>query len=52
MLRHGRVLIVPGPSFERCRVWEAVAAERCTSLYGLPTMFIAELAEPISRPSI
>jgi fatty-acyl-CoA synthase len=43
---HGACMVVPGPSFEPRRVLEAVAAERCTSLYGVPTMFIAELAEP------
>jgi fatty-acyl-CoA synthase len=43
---HGACMVVPGPSFEPRDVLEAVAAERCTSLYGVPTMFIAELAEP------
>jgi len=42
----GACMVVPGPSFEPRAVLEAVAAERCTSLYGVPTMFIAELAEP------
>jgi fatty-acyl-CoA synthase len=42
----GACMVVPGPSFEPRRVLEAVAAERCTSLYGVPTMFIAELADP------
>ena len=43
---HGACMVVPAPSFEPRAVLEAVAAERCTSLYGVPTMFIAELAEP------
>ena len=43
---HGACMVVPAPSFEPRPVLEAVAAERCTSLYGVPTMFIAELAEP------
>jgi fatty-acyl-CoA synthase len=43
---HGACIVVPGPSFEPRGVLEAVAVERCTSLYGVPTMFIAELAEP------
>jgi fatty-acyl-CoA synthase len=43
---HGACIVIPGPSFEPRPVLEAVAAERCTSLYGVPTMFIAELAEP------
>jgi fatty-acyl-CoA synthase len=42
----GASMVVPGPSFEPRHVLEAVAAERCTSLYGVPTMFIAELADP------
>jgi fatty-acyl-CoA synthase len=45
-MTHGACIVVPGPSFEARRVLEAVANERCTSLYGVPTMFIAELAEP------
>jgi fatty-acyl-CoA synthase len=43
---HGACMVIPSPSFEPRRVLEAVAAERCTSLYGVPTMFIAELADP------
>jgi fatty-acyl-CoA synthase len=43
---HGACMVIPGPSFEPRHVLEAVTAERCTSLYGVPTMFIAELAEP------
>jgi fatty-acyl-CoA synthase len=43
---HGACIVIPSPSFEPRAVLEAVAAERCTSLYGVPTMFIAELAEP------
>jgi fatty-acyl-CoA synthase len=42
----GATLVVPGESFEPAAVLETVAAERCTSLYGVPTMFIAELEEP------
>ena len=42
---HGATIVVPSPSFEPVATLEAVAAERCTSLYGVPTMFIAELAE-------
>ena len=40
---HGACIVVPGASFEAEAVLEAVEAERCTSLYGVPTMFIAEL---------
>jgi fatty-acyl-CoA synthase len=42
---HGACMIIPAPSFEPRATLEAVQAERCTSLYGVPTMFIAELAE-------
>ena len=43
---HGACMVIPGPSFEPTAALEAVAAERCTSLYGVPTMFIAELESP------
>ena len=43
---HGACIVVPAPSFEPDKTLEAVQAERCTSLYGVPTMFIAELALP------
>ena len=43
---HGACMILPGESFDARAVLEAVDAERATSLYGVPTMFIAELAEP------
>ena len=43
---HGACMVIPAPSFDAKATLEAVAAERCTSLYGVPTMFIAELAEP------
>ncbi|MEU9918563.1 AMP-binding protein [Streptomyces sp. NPDC051001] len=43
---HGATMVIPGPSFDPKATLEAVAAERCTSLYGVPTMFIAELADP------
>jgi len=43
---HGACMVVPGDAFEPRSVLEAVQAERCTALYGVPTMFIAELAEP------
>jgi fatty-acyl-CoA synthase len=37
---------VPGEAFDAHATLETVAEERCTSLYGVPTMFIAELDEP------
>ncbi|MGW3646205.1 AMP-binding protein [Streptomyces sp. NPDC000878] len=43
---HGACIVIPAPSFEPAATLRAVAQERCTSLYGVPTMFIAELALP------
>ena len=43
---HGSAIILPGPGFNPEEVLAAVERERCTSLYGVPTMFIAELAHP------
>jgi len=45
-MTHGACVVVPGESFDPGDVLRAVQAERCTSLYGVPTMFIAELAHP------
>ena len=43
---HGACMVIPAPSFDPAATLEAVQRERCTSLYGVPTMFIAELALP------
>ena len=43
---HGAAMIIPAPAFDPVKTLEAVQSERCTSLYGVPTMFIAELAVP------
>jgi fatty-acyl-CoA synthase len=43
---HGACLVYPAPSFEPKATLEAVVSERCTGLYGVPTMFIAELGLP------
>ncbi len=43
---HGACIVIPGPGFEPAATLAAVAAEKCTVLYGVPTMFIAELADP------
>ena len=43
---HGSCIVIPAPSFDPGATLDAVAAERCTSLYGVPTMFIAELNHP------
>jgi fatty-acyl-CoA synthase len=40
---HGAAMVVPSPGFDGGAVLEAVEAEQCTSLYGVPTMFIAVL---------
>src|SRR4051812_7206816 len=42
-ISHGACMVIPAPAFEPVAVLEAVQEERCTSLYGVPTMFIAEL---------
>jgi fatty-acyl-CoA synthase len=43
---HGAAMVIPAPVFDPVATLAAVQAERCTSLYGVPTMFIAELAVP------
>ena len=43
---HGATMVIPAPGFDPALTLKAVADERCTSLYGVPTMFIAEWALP------
>jgi fatty-acyl-CoA synthase len=43
---HGSCMVIPAPAFDPEATLQAVQDERCTSLYGVPTMFIAELAVP------
>jgi fatty-acyl-CoA synthase len=43
---HGACMVIPSPGFDAAATLRAVQAERCTSLYGVPTMFIAELGLP------
>ncbi|MGH3380144.1 MAG: AMP-binding protein [Actinoallomurus sp.] len=43
---HGACIVIPAPVFDPKASLEAVQAERCTALYGVPTMFIAELSLP------
>ena len=43
---HGACIVIPAPGFDPAETLRAVQQERCTSLYGVPTMFIAELALP------
>ncbi|MGW5315078.1 AMP-binding protein [Nocardia thailandica] len=42
---HGCAIVIPAPAFDPGATLDAVAAEACTALYGVPTMFIAVLAE-------
>jgi fatty-acyl-CoA synthase len=43
---HGACVVIPAPVFDPEATLLAVAEERCSSLYGVPTMFIAELEHP------
>ncbi len=43
---HGACVVLPEAAFDAGAVLDAVEAERCTCLYGVPTMFIAELGHP------
>ncbi|MGO4382968.1 AMP-binding protein [Specibacter sp. RAF43] len=43
---HGATIVIPAPSFDAAATLRAVQDERCTALYGVPTMFIAELNLP------
>ncbi len=43
---HGACIVVPGEAFDPGTVLRVTEEERCTSLYGVPTMFIAELDHP------
>jgi fatty-acyl-CoA synthase len=45
-ISHATAMVFPGEGFDPLAVLETVAEERCTSLYGVPTMFIAEMAHP------
>jgi fatty-acyl-CoA synthase len=45
-LTHAACAVIPAPAFDPRATLHAVEAERCTSLYGVPTMFIAELDHP------
>jgi fatty-acyl-CoA synthase len=41
---HGACMVIPAPAFDAAATLRAVQQESCTSLYGVPTMFISELA--------
>jgi fatty-acyl-CoA synthase len=43
---HGAAMVYPSEGFEPLAVLQAVQEEKCTALYGVPTMFIAELDHP------
>ena len=43
---NGATIVIPAPAFDPTATLQAVQDERCTSLYGVPTMFIAELGLP------
>lgn len=45
-LTHGAAVVYPAESFDPLATLEAIQAERCTALYGVPTMFIAQLQHP------
>src|SRR5438270_890695 len=45
-ITHGATMIYPAEGFEPLAVLQAVEEEQCTALYGVPTMFIAEMAHP------
>jgi len=45
-LTHGSAIVLPAESFDAEACLRAVQEERCTSLYGVPTMFIAQLEHP------
>jgi fatty-acyl-CoA synthase len=43
---HGTAVVIPGESFDSDATLRTIQAERCTSIYGVPTMFIAQLDHP------
>jgi fatty-acyl-CoA synthase len=45
-ITHGSAMVLPGEGFDPLATLQTVAEERCTALYGVPTMFIAELDHP------
>ncbi|MBP6767383.1 MAG: AMP-binding protein [Reyranella sp.] len=45
-LTHGSTMVYPSDAFDPLATLQAVAEERCTALYGVPTMFIAQLDHP------
>jgi fatty-acyl-CoA synthase len=43
---HGACVVIPAPAFDPKATLDAIQAERCTAVYGVPTMFIAQLQHP------
>ena len=43
---HGSCMVIPNDAFEAAKTLQVVQDEKCTSLYGVPTMFISELGLP------
>lgn len=43
---HGATMVIPAPGFDPAATLDAIESERCTGLYGVPTMFIAILGHP------
>ncbi len=46
---HGSAVVIPGESFDPDATLRTIEAERCTSIYGVPTMFIAQMEHPRFR---
>ncbi len=45
-LGYGAAIVAPAPAFEAGATLTAIARERCTSVYGVPAMFVAQLEHP------
>jgi fatty-acyl-CoA synthase len=45
-LTHGAAMVYPSEGFDPVATLETIEAERCTAVYGVPTMFIAEMDHP------
>ncbi|MGZ5397097.1 MAG: AMP-binding protein [Mycobacterium sp.] len=43
---HGATMVIPAPAFDPALTLDAIESERCTGVYGVPTMFIAMLGQP------
>ena len=43
---HGTTIVIPAPGFDPGLTLDAIESERCTAVYGVPTMFIAMLGQP------